>query len=234
MRLGLLGYPINHSLSPSIYKRLVPELASYELFSCKSADEVPSLEQLSSKLDGLSITSPYKKHFIGQIEFSSPLVKQLGIVNTLAFVNKTVIGTNTDLLAVVEILKNYQLNFPKLQIILLGSGSMAEVTKIVARDLKIDFKQFSRKTHPQISQLDIASLQQTGIQNLVINACSREFVFNGQVSGQEIFWDYNYSFLPHQNTLPLIVKTYQDGQHMLELQAIEAIKFWKQVNPKLK
>jgi shikimate 5-dehydrogenase len=145
-----------------------------------------------------------------------------------------VIGTNTDLLAVVDILQNYLKNFPNLKIILLGDGAMARVTKLVAQDLNIKIQQFSRKNNVDLSQLDISILKEASVQNLIINSCSRDFVFQGKVSGDEIFWDYNYSFIPHQNSLPSRVKMYHDGQEMLELQAKAAIKFWQEVIPKLK
>ena len=236
MKLGLLGYPITHSLSPKLYQTFIPsELESYELFSYSNPADVPPLSYFSSKLDGLNITAPYKKHFIKQIEIHSSLVKTIGAANCLAFPGDgRVIGTNTDLLAVVEILKNYLSTYPTLKIILLGDGVMAHVTKLVAEDLKISLSQFSRKTHPDLSRLDVASLNKNGVQTLIINSCSRDFVFQGPVSGDEIFWDYNYSFIPHQNSLPSLVKAYHDGQEMLELQAKAAIKFWKEVILKLK
>lgn len=236
MKLGLLGFPITHSLSPKLYQKFLgADLESYEMFSFEKASEVPDLSYFSSKLDGLNITAPYKTHFIGKIEIASTLVRTIGAVNTLAFLqNGKVIGTNTDVLAVEEILKNYLTRFPQLNIILLGDGVMARVTKLVAQDLNLKVQQFSRKTHSDLVRLDIAALKSPYTQNLIINSCSRDFVFEGPLSGDEIFWDYNYSFLPHQNSLPSRVKAYHDGQEMLDLQAKAAIKFWKEVIPKLK
>lgn len=235
MKLGLLGYPITHSKSPELYRRFLGEgLTSYEMFSFEKAEDIPPLDYFSGKLDGLNITSPYKRHFVGQIEIPSELVKSLGAVNTLAFVDGKIYGTNTDLLAIVEILKRYQREFPAINIILLGDGVMATVTKIVADDLKIPLRQFSRKLTPDFQNIDLRAWEQKGSQTIIINSCSRDFVFNGQVSGKEIFWDYNYAFPPHQNTIPEMVSSYQDGQEMLELQAKAAINFWRELNPKLK
>lgn len=234
MRLGLLGYPVNHSKSPELYQKFLgDELTSYQLFSCPTEDDIPSLSVFSKGLDGLNITSPYKRFFVPDIEIPSPLVRSLGAVNTLAFVNGQTFGTNTDLIAVVEILKNYKKKYGELQIFLLGDGVMATVTKLVAKDMGIPLMQFSRKTEGDLQNIDLTTYQDK-TQPLIINSCSREFVFDGKVSGREIFWDYNYSFLPHQNTLPSRVLVYQDGQEMLELQAKAAINFWREVNPKLK
>ena len=232
MKLGLLGYPIEHSLSPKLYKEFLgSELESYQMFSCEKETKIPSLEYFEHHLDGLNITSPYKKHFIDKIVIESPLVKKIGAVNTLVFNNGITLGTNTDVLAVQDILTRYKKQFPKLKILLLGSGVMANMTELVANDLHISLQKFSRKTHSDISKLDLSVHQEPGHQNLIINACSRDFIYQGKLSGEEIFWDYNYSFLPHQNTLPSQVISYQDGQEMLELQAKAAIHFWKQHKP---
>ena len=234
MRLGLLGYPITHSLSPKLYERFLGnELTSYEMFSFEKPELIPSLSFFSEKLDGLNITSPYKTHFMQEIQIHSDLVKSLGAVNTLAFTSTGVIGTNTDLIAVVEILKNYLNEYGDIEISLLGDGVMAGLTKLVAKDLKIPVRQYSRKTNPDLAHLDLSKINQD-IQQVIINSCSRDFIFQGKLKGEEVFWDYNYSFLPHQNTLPSAVMAYHDGQEMLELQAKAAIKFWKEVNPKLK
>lgn len=234
MKLGLLGYPITHSLSPRLYQQFLgPELESYELFSFEKAGDIPPLSFFSSKLNGLNITSPYKTHFVKEIIIESDLVKSLGSVNTLAFTDRGVLGTNTDLLAVVEILKNYLEEYGDIEISLLGDGVMANLTKVVAKDLKIPVRQFSRKNTPDFQHLDLSKINQD-IQQVVINSCSRDFVFQGKLKGEEVFWDYNYSFLPHQNTLPKVVMAYHDGQAMLELQAKAAINFWREVNAKLK
>jgi shikimate dehydrogenase len=234
MKLGLLGFPISHSLSPKLYQQFLGDkLTSYELFSFEKASDVPSLEWFAERVSGLNITSPYKTHFMNEIIIDSELVKSLGAVNTLAFTDRGVIGTNTDLIAVVEILKKYLHEYGDIEISLLGDGVMANLTKIVARDLKIPVRQYSRKLTPNFENLDLSKINQD-IQQVVINSCARQYVFQGKLKGEEIFWDYNYSFLPHQNTLPSAVMAYHDGQEMLELQAKAAIKFWKEVNAKLK
>ncbi|WP_408098464.1 hypothetical protein ACJVC5_06010 [Peredibacter sp. HCB2-198] len=235
MKLGLLGYPITHSLSPKLYQEILgSKLSSYELFSFESVDKIPPLSFFSEKLDGLNITSPYKTHFMSEIRIDSELVRQIGAVNTLSFTNMGVWGTNTDVIAVQEILTKYQQDWGKLHLLILGSGVMAKMTELVADDLKISWQEFSRKADGDIAQLDLRPFLKSGVQNIVINACSRHFIFQGELTHQEVFWDYNYSFLPHQNTLPSRVKLYQDGQEMLRLQALAAVKFWSQTNPKLK
>lgn len=235
MRLGLLGYPINHSLSPKLYEKFLGEkLTSYKLFSFSQASEIPTLRAFAAELDGLNITSPYKTHFINEVKIISPIVRQIGAVNTLAFAGDEVWATNTDVVAVEQILQNFQLHYGKLKLVILGDGVMAQVTKLVAEDMALPYLQYSRKSTDDLTHLDLSQIPASGAQVIIINACSRSFVFEGKLQGNEIFWDYNYNFPPHQSTLPSQVKAYFDGQEMLELQAKAAIEFWYKVIPKLK
>jgi shikimate dehydrogenase len=234
MRLGLLGFPIQHSKSPELYKKLLgSELTSYDLFSYETSDAIPLLSEFKAKLDGLNITSPYKKHFFHQVEVLSPLVQSLGAINTVCFIKDRCFGANTDLLAVEEILINYIRLFKDINLIVLGDGVMATLTTLVAGNLNIPLQFFSRKSHPNLPELNLASYSRPG-QTIIINACSRDFIFKGEVTGEEIFWDFNYDFNPHRSSLPQKLKSYVDGQQMLELQALGAIKFWREVRTKLK
>jgi len=235
MRLGLLGYPIQHSKSPELYrKHLASRLSSYELFSFENKTLIPELNYFRSRLDGLNITSPYKSHFFHEVEINDLSVMNLGAINTIGFSPDGIFGTNTDLIAVKKILNKFQTRYPHLKILLLGDGVMANLTRVVASHLGLPVEQFSRKLCHGFNELNLSKYYQKGSQPIVINACSRDFIFTGDVTGEEIFWDYNYAFPPHASHLPGLVKTYIDGQELLELQAISAIAFWEELTPKLK
>lgn len=225
MKLALLGYPIAHSLSPSLYREFLGDkLEKYDLLEIKDPLLVPGISMLAEKYDGLSITTPYKKHFFKDVVVTSPIVNELRAINTISFRKSGFYGTNTDVVAVQKILLNMKKDFPDLQLIILGDGVMARVTLLVARSLQIAFQQFSRKKGDSVETLDLSEPSEH--QTVIINSCSREFVFKGQLHPSQIFWDYNYSFKPHQITLPSQVKSYIDGQEMLRLQALAAIEFW--------
>lgn len=236
MKLALIGYPINHSLSPSLYREFLKDrLEVYDLLSYRNVLEIPSVSELSKTYDGINITTPYKKHFLDQVEIPSPLVKELGAINTLSFTPSGVLATNTDALAVEELLKRYQEQYPKLNFLILGNGVMAKVTQLTCVKLNLSYEIISRTQKlPDLCRLDLNSFRKEDAQNIVINACSRSFIFEGAINPEDIFWDYNYSFLPHSTTLPARVKLYQDGQELLRLQALAAIAFWAKTNPKLK
>jgi shikimate dehydrogenase len=226
MKLGLIGKNISHSGSPAIYKKLFGSNVKYDLIDIQEVQNLPSLLDLAKSYDGLNITSPYKTHYFSQVIIQDSAVQSLGAINTLAFTPTGIQATNTDLLAVRSILSDYKSKYASLNLIILGSGVMARLTMIVAEELKLPMTQLSRSSYPDLTQLDLCQFEEKQSQNLVINACSRDFIFKGKQSLENIFWDYNYHFLPHQNTLPLFVKEYQDGQEMLYLQAVAAKQCW--------
>jgi shikimate dehydrogenase len=235
MRLGLLGYPINHSRSPELYQEFLGKhLTHYHLLSYETEEEIPSLTELAKSYDGLNITSPYKKHFVKDVTIESDLVQKIGAINTISLNAKGYFGTNTDVVAVEEILLQYQKQFGNLHLIILGGGVMAKVTTLVASKLNISINNLSRSVNGDLSKLDLTVLRKNTAQNIVVNACSREFIFKGIISREDIFWDFNYNFIPHQNTLPSMTKLYEDGLELLRLQAQAAITFWQETNPKLK
>lgn len=226
MKLALIGKNISHSKSPSIYKKLLGSAVQYTLLDYPDHRSIPNVKSLLDQYEGISITSPYKAHFVKDVLIEDPLVLKLGVINTLKKVGENIIGTNTDLVAIRLILKSLAAKFSKIHLIILGDGAMAQMTVAVAVENGFSFSQVSRKTNRDLSYLDLSSFEKALDQNVVINACSRDFIFQGQQSSSNIFWDYNYSFLPHQNTLPFHIIEYHDGQEMLYLQAVAAIEFW--------
>lgn len=234
MKLALLGYPIKHSLSPELYRELLgDQLDSYKLLEIENSDEIPSLEQLSQTLDGLNITAPYKKHFLSSVKITSPTVRNLGAINTISFSPNGAFATNTDFLGVESLLKEFVTQFGVSEILLLGSGAMANMTKVLASQQDIPLQSFSRKDGDALEKLDLRDMVTTA-SPLIINSCSRSFVFQGELPKQGIFWDYNYRFPSHQDHLPQKVRLYIDGTELLRRQAQSAIAFWFETNPKLK
>ncbi len=232
MKLGLLGSQIQHSLSPALYREFLGEsLESYALFDCSSVAEIPKLTDLAQRLDGLSITAPYKTHFLPDVSFQDSVIEKLGGINCISFSDRFW-ATNTDYLALKTLLPETLKKYPDHDIFLLGDGVMARITVTILNDLRIDFHSLSRKIHGPLENIDLQDKSSKPL--LIINACSRKFIFQGRVPADSVFWDYNYSFRSHSETLPDLFKTYIDGQELLRRQALAAITFWRETNPKLK
>ncbi len=229
IKLALVGKNIQHSKSPEIYHRLINGPLDYDLLDYSSNLDIPSAAELLSLFRGVSITSPYKKHFLSEVVLTEQ-AKMLGAINCLKIENGNVVGENTDYMAIVEILKNWNIQFQELNVVILGDGVMSKITATALENLKIEYRILSRKLFDDFDQIDLEKYFTNHFsktcQSLVINTCAREYVFRGRISKNSIFWDYNYNFHPHLSTLPIRVKQYCDGYEMLELQARHALLFW--------
>lgn len=99
--LGLIGYPIKHSLSPWIHEQLLKKAmlqGDYRLFEL-------SLEQSFAKqaehikqqnVHGFNVTVPFKETIIPYLDNLSSEAQAIGAVNTVVNQNGRWIGYNTD------------------------------------------------------------------------------------------------------------------------------------------
>lgn len=226
IRLALVGKNIQHSLSPSIYKKIFGDKVSYDLLDYFKEADVPDAQTLFKTYSGINITSPYKKIFLNQVVLTKN-ARELNAINCLRKVGDKIIGENTDYLAIVDILLRWKHLYGEMNVALLGDGVMAGVTEVALKELGIKYLQFSRKRTSDFSLLDLSETFKNSDQNtmLIINTCARDFIFNGRFPQKSIFWDYNYNFEPHQKLADRL-ELYCDGREMLELQAKYAVAFW--------
>ena len=105
IKLGLIGYPLSHSLSPILHESALEALnlkGDYELFeSPPDSENEEKLGRLisqmrSGNLQGLNVTIPYKEYVIQFLDEVTPVAKTIGAVNTLFERGGRIIGDNTD------------------------------------------------------------------------------------------------------------------------------------------
>ena len=141
-RLGLLGYPLEHSLSPSLHQVMLASLGldgRYELFSIpptqpSSLGLEPLLMGLRhGRLAGLNVTIPYKTGVLPYLDELSATAKTIGAVNAILVRRGKLLGENFDCLAFQEDLNHYllQAGLPALarqpyrSAVVLGAGGAA-------------------------------------------------------------------------------------------------------------
>lgn len=210
IKLALVGKNISHSRSPEIYKKHLLAEHSYTFLDYQSCDRIPSANDLLDEFTGISITSPYKTHFLNQVELTDETQK-LGAVNCLYKANNKIFGANTDYEALKQLLPSHYLD----RVAVLGTGAMSNIWQILLKEQSISYELFGRKINGDLNLLDLSSY------TLIINCCSREFDFLGKLTERTLFWDMNYS-KKHSGT----ISNYQDGMELLDLQAQLALKHW--------
>ncbi|HXQ37917.1 MAG TPA: hypothetical protein VN843_28175, partial [Anaerolineales bacterium] len=103
IQLGLIGYPLSHSLSPKIHKAALHVCkldGDYSLFAIHP-DDRKGLQGLlsrvcSGEIQGLNVTIPYKQNVIPFLDELTPTAKAIGAVNTIYLRENKLIGENTD------------------------------------------------------------------------------------------------------------------------------------------
>lgn len=126
---GLIGYPVEHTLSPVIHNTLA-QLTGQDLvyvpFPVKPGriqDAVKGADAL--QILGLNVTVPYKSEVIPCLQEIDTLAQNIGAVNTLVRTAGGYKGYNTDMEGLHRAMVSEGIRIGGGQIILLGAGGAA-------------------------------------------------------------------------------------------------------------
>jgi shikimate dehydrogenase len=142
-QLGLIGYPVSHSLSPRIQNaalRACGLKGSYSLFPIHPDDQQGLKDLLtrvrSGEITGLNVTIPHKQNVIPLLDELTPAAQAIGAVNVISLREGQLIGDNTDAAGFLADLKKFLTTVPltgiiktrrhgDLNVIVLGAGGSA-------------------------------------------------------------------------------------------------------------
>lgn len=133
-QLGLIGYPIQHSLSPWIHGEFLDKAnlqGNYKIMEIDINDSfTEKIEQIKNEgIMGFNVTVPYKQTIISFLDELDDTAKQIGAVNTVVHQEGKWIGYNTDGIGYVRALEHaypelFQ-NKSKKKVLILGAGGAA-------------------------------------------------------------------------------------------------------------
>ncbi|MFA5157274.1 MAG: shikimate dehydrogenase [Candidatus Omnitrophota bacterium] len=132
---GLIGQPINHSLSPLMHNAAFSFLginAEYKLFPLKEEELGKFLKNLVGQdISGLNVTVPYKEKVLPYMDHISYEAKLIGAVNTIKVSSGKLEGFNTDGNGFLKHLTE-DLNFDpeNRRIALIGAGGAARAISV--------------------------------------------------------------------------------------------------------
>jgi len=114
IQLGLIGYPLGHSLSPVIHNAALKSCGvqgDYSLFPVHPDDQ-QGLKNLLGRIRngdilGLNVTIPHKQNVIPLLDVLTPTAKAIGAVNTIWMQNGKLTGDNTDVPGFLADLKEF-------------------------------------------------------------------------------------------------------------------------------
>ncbi len=135
--LGVIGYPIEHSLSPLMHNAAIKAINNqknqqnlidyvYLPFPIKPEDLNTAIAGFSAiDVQGFNITIPHKQAIIPLLSEVSDIAKAVGAVNTVYRTNKGWAGTNTDVTGFLAPLQTYNWNWHQKVAVVLGNGGAA-------------------------------------------------------------------------------------------------------------
>lgn len=140
--LGIIGMPVEHTLSPLIHNTLAEDLHHplvYVPFPVALRDRLGDAVKGAFALgvQGLNVTVPYKKTVIPHLEGLDPLAEKIGAVNTLVRGRSGYIGHNTDILGLERALELRGIILRGRAVILIGAGGAARAAGYLCADRQV-------------------------------------------------------------------------------------------------
>jgi shikimate dehydrogenase len=137
--LGVMGYPIEHSLSPAMHNAALAELGLDYVY-------LPLLvqpERLGEAMAGLtalgwagcSVTIPHKQKIMAYLEDITPGARAIGAVNTIWPTATGWQGTNTDIVGFLAPLQALGRDWSDVSMVVLGCGGAARAVVAAGREL---------------------------------------------------------------------------------------------------
>jgi shikimate dehydrogenase len=130
MQLGVIGDPIDHSLSPILQEAAIRSSnidAHYKRYHVKLGELKQFIEDMrSTEIRGINITIPHKENVVPFLDELSADVQNIGAVNTIDNKSGRLIGYNTDAKAYLRSLQedvDYEVREKTITII--GAGGAA-------------------------------------------------------------------------------------------------------------
>ncbi len=128
-KLGVLGYPIGHSLSPRIFQSLGDKLGvplSYRAIPLPPAELAGEVDSLKADgYRGLNVTLPHKQAMAALMDSLSSEAEQIGAVNAVSFSGGKSKGHNTDAAGFLDALAVIGLKVRGIEAVIFGAGGSA-------------------------------------------------------------------------------------------------------------
>ncbi|PSB10111.1 shikimate dehydrogenase [filamentous cyanobacterium CCP2] len=127
--LGVVGHPIEHSLSPVMHNAALEALGVdyvYVPFAVAPEDLAAAVEGFQAiGIRGFNVTIPHKQTIMPLLASISDLAQAVGAVNTVCWTEQGWSGTNTDVEGFVAPLRSFSQDWNQSKAVVLGNGGAA-------------------------------------------------------------------------------------------------------------
>ena len=103
MKFGLIGHPIEHSLSPALFKAGYGGMYPYDLIITENFEE--AYKRFLEDYDGINVTAPFKELALRKADIISEECRLVGAANILIKSPQGIAAYNSDFRGVVAIFR---------------------------------------------------------------------------------------------------------------------------------
>lgn len=145
--LGVIGYPVEHSLSPVIHNAALAKLCEsqetgldyvYLPFAVKPENLTAAIAGFEAiDLRGFNLTIPHKQAILPLLSKVSEIAQAVGAVNTVWKTDQGWQGTNTDVQGFLAPLKAHPRPWNNLEVVILGNGGAARAVVVGCAQLGV-------------------------------------------------------------------------------------------------
>lgn len=105
MKFGLIGHPIEHSLSPALFKAGYDGMYPYDLIITEDFEE--AYKRFLEGYDGINVTAPFKELALGKTDIVSEECRLVGATNLLIKTPQGITAYNSDFRGLKILLQNF-------------------------------------------------------------------------------------------------------------------------------
>ena len=128
-RVGLIGHPVEHSISPAMQNAAFQAVAlvdwSYELLLTPLPDLAGRIQNLRTSFKGANVTIPHKRNVIDYLDNVVLAARSIEAVNTIILENNQLVGHNTDSAGFILDLETQGVTLHGQHALVLGAGGAA-------------------------------------------------------------------------------------------------------------
>ena len=124
-KFGLIGHPIDHSLSPTLFKAAYGGRYAYDLIEGQEFEK--SYETFIAEYDAINVTAPFKELAYAKAHDKSDKCKAVGAANILIkdSESQTIFADNSDITGVSEALRSAGFDDKGMRAMIVGCGGAA-------------------------------------------------------------------------------------------------------------
>lgn len=132
MKFGLIGHPIEHSLSPALFKAGYDGKYAYDLI--ETADFEEAYQRFIDEYDGINITAPFKEPALRKADIISEECDLIGATNLMVKTSEGIKAYNSDYLGLKLLLTGPPLPEGR-KALIVGLGGAGKAARAAAESL---------------------------------------------------------------------------------------------------